>query len=219
MPRWRTSSASGLPTGWARARSSTARAAVELAGLDVGAGRRRRRAAASRPRFGRIAADRIHRDAQAAERLQWLPAVLVVLAPRALDERGELAVGIGVGPANPLQPRRGVVRRGRRDQPDDELHDPCRLGLDERGAELVQPQAHRPDATSAPSDMLMDAPSAARRIRPARSTSPIAMACCSAPLDVAPLLEARARPIVRRPHASTRPSDASRARRNAPNRW
>ena len=82
---------------------------VELTGLDIGTSRAGVEQG-QQTAVGRCAADGIHRETQVAERLQWLPAVLVMLAPCALDEGGELAVSIRMGPANPLQPRRRVVR-------------------------------------------------------------------------------------------------------------
>ena len=105
----------------------------------------RRAAAAARGSAGcrrpRPIASRRRRD-----RLERLAPVLVVLAPRPLDERGELAVGVRMGPANPLQPRRRVVRsRSSVISPISSSTTHAGSVSIGRRAELVQPQAHGPD--------------------------------------------------------------------------
>ena len=64
----------------------------------------------------RCSAEGLHRHAEAADRFQRLPPVLVVLAPRALDQGSELTVGVGMGALDALQPLRRIVAPGQRDQ-------------------------------------------------------------------------------------------------------
>ena len=75
----------------------------EVAGLDVGSrgGRGQER---QQTGWSRCSPEGLHRHAEAADRFQRLPPVLVVLAPRALDQCSELTVGIGMGALDALQP-------------------------------------------------------------------------------------------------------------------
>src|SRR4249919_575447 len=86
---------------------------------------------------------RVDRRVGVWDRSQRLPPVLMMLAPRPFDDRDELAVGVWVRRADSLQPLRRVVGTGDRDQADQELHDPDWIRLDERRAELLQPEADR----------------------------------------------------------------------------
>ena len=115
----------------------------EVAGLDAGAcgGRGQERQQAG---WWRCSAEGLDRHAEAADRFQWLPLLLVVLAPRALDQGSELTLSIGMGPLDALQPLRRIVAPRQRDQADQELEDPGRISLDERSTELVQPQPQCP---------------------------------------------------------------------------
>ena len=142
IPGTRTSSATRPPVGCAKACSTTAPAASSspawMWAPAVAAWRRD-----SRPRLGG------RPPTASSARCRWRsasrgsPAVLMMLAPRALDQGGQLAVGVRVRPANAVEPRRCIVGPVQRDQPDQELHHPGRVGLDERCAELVEPQAQR----------------------------------------------------------------------------
>ena len=125
--------------------------------------------------------------------------MLVMLGARHLDQRGELAVGLRMGPANPLQPGRSVVGVAQGDQSDEQLHHPRRVGLDRRRAELVQPQADRPHGEvrllqRARRTTERGPHDPARTIRVGHRHGLLQRA------DVIPtILEGRTRPIVRRP--------------------
>ena len=114
----------------------------EVAGLDEGSGHRhreqRQQALAGWPPVQRDQCPLL-----VAQRRQRLPAMLAVLAPGAFDEREERALGVRVGLANPLQPRRRILGAAERDQPDQELQERVRIGVDGHLTELVQPQPDR----------------------------------------------------------------------------
>ena len=98
-----------------------------------------------RASVGPDVAERLHGGTQAGDGLQRLPPLLVVLSTGHLDQRRELAVGPRMDPPNPLQPGWSVIAVVQGHQLDQQLHHPRRVGLDHRRAELVQPQADRPD--------------------------------------------------------------------------
>ena len=169
------------------------------------------------PWLGSFPADRIERCPQPLDRFEGLAPVLVVLAPGALDVGDEVAVGVGMGVAHPVEPGRCVVGSSERDQPKDELHDPCRVALDELWSELVQPQpnglhcdvgvgalrhAHR--ANDGRPDHLARAVDVTRRHRVPQG-----------PGDVAALLQHAARPLVgrREPRSPPTPPVDSAGRR------
>ena len=173
----------------------------------------------NRPRFGGRPPTASRARCRTADRLQRLAPVLMVLAPRPLDQGGQLAVGVRVGPANPVEPRRCVVGPVQRDQPDQELHHPGRVGLDERRPELVQPQAHglgRDVGTLRHAHRATESRHGGSARRARHRPSP--WRACSAPSTSRRSSSARhARSCAARSRSV--PSDASRARRNAPNRW
>ena len=76
---------------------------IHLTALDVGA-RRHHEQQRQQPDVRWGAADRVHRQSEAAEGLERLSPIGQVLAPRPLDEGRQRPVGIGMGPANPFQP-------------------------------------------------------------------------------------------------------------------
>ena len=78
---------------------------IHLTALDVGA-RRAHVQQRQQPDVRWGAADRVHRQPEPADRLERLSPIRQVLAPRPLDERGQRTVGVGMGLANPFQPRR-----------------------------------------------------------------------------------------------------------------
>ena len=110
-PRLRTSSATGLPAGWAWPSSSTARRSFELARLHMGP-RRGDVQQRQQPEVRRSPAERLARARHPAQRLDGLTPVLVVLAPRRLDQRRERPVGIRVRLRRRAATTPGRRRRG-----------------------------------------------------------------------------------------------------------
>ena len=191
---------------------------VQIARLDVGTGggggeEGQQTAARRSPTDG------VQREVQVTDRLPRLPAVLMVLATM-LPRSGRVSSPSASGCAR----RTRSSHDGASSAPSSVIS-PIRNSTTPLGSVSTNAPpnswSHRRSAlaaTSAPSDMLIERRRAARRIRPARSTSPIAMACVSAPSTSRRSSSTRhARSCAARTWAV--PSEASRARRKAPNRW
>jgi hypothetical protein len=76
---------------------------IDLTALDVGSGRPHEQQR-QQPDVRWGAADRVQRQSEPADRLEWLSPIRQMFAPRALDEPGQRTVGVGMGLANPFQP-------------------------------------------------------------------------------------------------------------------
>src|SRR3954447_4298411 len=77
------------------------------------------------------------------KRVLGFAVVEMKLCPSTMDEGVELAVGLRVGPLQPVQPPDRVLGAGYRDQADEELGDLLRIRLEDLSAGLVQPRSDR----------------------------------------------------------------------------